>query len=76
LAERFEHRFRPLSAGVAVPVFAFLSAGVTLGGLTGLRSALTDPVAIGVIVGLVVGKTVGVLGGAWLVARLRSGQRA
>uniref|UniRef100_UPI00249BD7C3 Na+/H+ antiporter NhaA n=1 Tax=Pseudomonas sp. PS02285 TaxID=2991441 RepID=UPI00249BD7C3 len=28
LAEVFEHRFRPLSAGVAVPVFAFFSAGV------------------------------------------------
>ncbi len=70
LAEHFEHRFRPLSAGVAVPVFAFLSAGVTVGGLSGLRSALTDPVAVGVIVGLVVGKTAGVLGGAWLVARL------
>ena len=69
LAEHFEHRFRPLSAGVAVPVFAFLSAGVTVGGLHGLGSALTDPVAVGVIVGLVVGKTTGVLGGAWLVAR-------
>ena len=28
LAEHFEHRFRPLSAGVAVPVFAFFAAGV------------------------------------------------
>jgi NhaA family Na+:H+ antiporter len=70
LAQHFEHRFRPLSAAVAVPVFAFLSAGVTVGGLSGLRAALTDPVAVGVIVGLVVGKTVGVLGGAWLVAQL------
>lgn len=26
LAEEFEHRFRPLSAGIAVPVFAFFSA--------------------------------------------------
>ena len=32
LAEHFEHRFRPLSAGVAVPVFAFFAAGVTIGG--------------------------------------------
>ena len=29
LAEHFEHRWRPISAGVAVPVFAFFSAGVT-----------------------------------------------
>jgi Na+/H+ antiporter 1 len=28
LAEHFEHRFRPLSTGVAVPVLAFFAAGV------------------------------------------------
>ena len=27
LAEHFEHRIRPISAGVAVPVFAFFAAG-------------------------------------------------
>jgi NhaA family Na+:H+ antiporter len=69
LAEHFEHRFRPLSAGVAVPVFAFFAAGVAIGGAAGLASALTEPVAVGVIAALVIGKTVGILGGAWLVAR-------
>src|SRR5215217_4042271 len=69
LAEHFEHRFRPLSAGVAVPVFAFLSAGVTVGGLSGLGAALSDRVAIGIIVGLVVGKTIGISAAAWAVAR-------
>jgi NhaA family Na+:H+ antiporter len=59
LAERFEHRWRPVSAGVAVPVFALFAAGVTLGGLAGLRVGLLDPVAVGTIVGLVVGKTIG-----------------
>ena len=62
LAEHFEHRFRPLSAGVAVPVFAFFAAGVTVGGLDrARRDALTDPVALGIVAGLVVGKTVGIL---------------
>ena len=69
LAEHFEHRFRPISAGVAVPVFAFLSAGVTIGGLSGLAAALTDPVAVGIIVGLVVGKPIGITAATWLVAR-------
>jgi NhaA family Na+:H+ antiporter len=69
LAEHFEHRVRPLSAGVAVPIFAFLAAGVPLGGLTGLASALTDPVAVGVVAGLVLGKPIGILGTAWLAAR-------
>src|SRR5680860_1194672 len=66
LAEHFEHRWRPLSASVAVPVFAFFAAGVTVGGANGLSSALRDPVAIGILVGLVVGKPVGVLGLAML----------
>jgi NhaA family Na+:H+ antiporter len=32
LAEHFEHKLRPISAGVAVPAFAFFAAGVTIGG--------------------------------------------
>lgn len=69
LAEHFEHRIRPLSAGVAVPVFAFFAAGVTVGGLTGLKESLTDPIALGIVAGLVIGKPVGVLGTTYLVAR-------
>jgi len=70
LSEVFEHRFRPLSAGFAVPVFAFFSAGVAVGGWNGLASALSDPVALGIIVGLVAGKPIGILGTTWLVTRL------
>ncbi|MDG5486395.1 Na+/H+ antiporter NhaA [Mycolicibacterium gadium] len=60
LAEHFEHKLRPLSAGVAVPVFAFFAAGVSLGGFTGLKNALSDPIALGIVLGLVVGKPVGI----------------
>ncbi len=70
LAEHFEHRFRPISTGIAVPVFAFLSAGVALGGLSGLGEALRDPIALGIILGLVVGKSLGVFGATFAVARL------
>jgi NhaA family Na+:H+ antiporter len=69
LAEHFEHRLRPLSAGVAVPVFAFFAAGVTVGGLSGLGNSLVDPVALGIGVALVAGKTVGITAATWLVAR-------
>ncbi|TQS44751.1 Na+/H+ antiporter NhaA [Cryptosporangium phraense] len=69
LAEHFEHRFRPLSAGVAVPVFAFFAAGVPIGGLDGLGAALADPVAIGIVAGLVAGKTLGISVTTWAVAR-------
>ena len=70
LAEHFEHRLRPISAGIAVPIFAFFAAGVEIGGLTGLTESLTDPIALGIIAGLVLGKPIGILGTAWLTARL------
>ncbi|HUX72014.1 MAG TPA: Na+/H+ antiporter NhaA, partial [Cellulomonadaceae bacterium] len=76
LAEHFEHRFRPLSAGVAVPIFALLSAGVSVGGWSGLTSAAHDPVVLGIIVGLVVGKPIGILGATWLVARFTRAELA
>ena len=69
LAEHFEHRFRPLSSGFAVPVFAFFAAGVSIAGGGGVGAALTDPVTVGVVVGLVVGKVIGVLGATYLVQR-------
>jgi NhaA family Na+:H+ antiporter len=69
LAEHFEHRFRPVSSGFAVPVFALLSAGVTIGGLSGLGASLSDSVAVGIVAGLVIGKTVGITAATWLVAR-------
>ena len=69
LAEHFERRLRPISAGIAVPIFALMSAGVSIGGTSGLVAALTDPVAVGIVVGLIIGKPVGILTATWLVAR-------
>lgn len=67
-AERWEHRWRPVSAGFAVPVFALFAAGVTLTA-GAFSAAFRDPVAQGVALGLVVGKPLGILGATWLVAR-------
>ncbi|MGD9620346.1 MAG: Na+/H+ antiporter NhaA [Mycolicibacterium sp.] len=61
MAEHFEHLIRPVSAGIAIPVFAFLAAGVSIGGLSGFTRALGDPIALGIVLGLVVGKPVGIL---------------
>ncbi|MER6673828.1 Na+/H+ antiporter NhaA [Streptomyces sp. NPDC000983] len=66
--ERVEHLVRPLSAGLAVPLFALFSAGVTVGG-GALGEVFTQPETLGVVLGLVVGKTVGIFGGTWLTAR-------
>jgi len=68
LAERMEHRLRPWSAGIAVPVFAFFAAGVTVVS-GGFGASLGDAAALGVIVGLVAGKAVGIFAGTWLFAR-------
>jgi NhaA family Na+:H+ antiporter len=68
VAHLFEHRMRPISAGFAVPVFAFFASGVTVVG-GGFLAAAQDEVALGVVAGLVVGKLVGVFGTTWLVAR-------
>lgn len=69
MAEHFEHVMRPISAGFAVPIFAFFSAGVALGGVAGLKSAFTDTVALGILGALIIGKFVGVLGATWLVTK-------
>jgi NhaA family Na+:H+ antiporter len=66
-SERLEHRLAPIAAGLAVPFFALMSAGVVLRGGTTL---VTEPVALGVLLGLVVGKPLGIFGGAWLLTRL------
>jgi NhaA family Na+:H+ antiporter len=76
LAEHFEHRWRPLSAGVAVPIFAFFAAGVSVAGAGGLGASLRDAVTVGIIVGLVAGKALGITGATWLVQRFTRAQLA
>lgn len=66
--ERIEHLVRPLSAGLAVPLFALFSAGVSLSG-GALAGVFTRPETLGVVLGLVVGKTIGIFGGTWLATR-------
>jgi NhaA family Na+:H+ antiporter len=72
-AERVEHRLRPVSAGLAVPFFALMSAGVAV---EGGWSIVTDPVALGIAGGLILGKAVGVFGGAWAVITLTRAELA
>jgi len=70
LAPHFADRWGVVATLFAVPVFAFFAAGVTIGGVEGLRSALTDPIAIGIIVGLVLGKPIGILATTFLLSRV------
>ncbi|MES5819602.1 Na+/H+ antiporter NhaA [Streptomyces sp. RG80] len=66
--EHIEHLVRPLSAGLAVPMFALFSAGVSVSG-GALGDVFTKPETLGVVLGLVVGKALGIFGGTWLTAR-------
>lgn len=66
--ERVEHLLRPLSAGLAVPLFALFNAGVAFSAQA-LADVFQEPETLGVVLGLVVGKTAGIFGGTWAAAR-------
>lgn len=66
--ERTEHLLRPVSAGVAVPLFALFAAGVSVSAPV-LGQVFTRPEPLGVVLGLVIGKAVGIFGGTYLAAR-------
>lgn len=73
--DQWEHTWRPISAGFAVPAFALFAAGVPVS-VDKLLAAVTSPVGIGIVAGLIIGKVVGVLGGSWLTARLTRAELA
>jgi Na+:H+ antiporter, NhaA family len=66
--DSYDRSLRPFVAGVAVPIFAFMAAGVDLRA-DGLISTLQSPITLGIIAGLVIGKPLGIVGGSWLMAR-------
>ena len=61
---------------MAVPLFAFFAAGVSVAGAGALANSLRDPVAIGIMLALVLGKTIGITGSTWLVQRFTRAQLA
>ena len=63
--DRATARFHPISAAIAVPLFALFAAAVDLRSID-LGVVIASPILLGVLVGLVVGKPVGIL----LAARL------
>lgn len=67
--QRFEHGLHPWVSFFIMPVFALANAGVTIG--SGLSSALTHPVSIGIILGLFLGKQIGIFGFSYLAVKLK-----
>jgi len=66
-AERMEHLVRPVSTGIAVPVFAFFAAGVAVSGDV-LSGAAGSVVTWGIVAGLVLGKPLGIVGSSMLLS--------
>lgn len=73
LADRALKFFLPISSYVAVPVFVFVSAGVSLAVIG--ACATTSPVFAGIVAGLLVGKPLGVVLFVWIAERFFGGRR-
>ena len=67
---QYEHRLKPVSSGLALPIFAFFAAGVSLVDGGGPAAVIGQPVVAAIAAGLVIGKVVGVLGTTALVTRV------
>lgn len=69
----FQDTLHPCVAYLILPLFAFVSAGVSFETLP--RAALLSPPALGVMLGLMIGKPLGVFGATLLAVATRLGRR-
>ncbi|MFQ5432956.1 MAG: Na+/H+ antiporter NhaA [Nitrospinota bacterium] len=67
-AKEIEHDLHYWVAFFILPLFAFVNAGVALGGMS--LSRMAGPVPLGIILGLFIGKQAGVFGFSWLAIKL------
>lgn len=68
-ADRWIHFWHPVSAGLVVPVFALMAAGVRVSPAA-IGDMITSPVGLGIVLGLTFGKAIGVFLGAYATTRL------
>jgi NhaA family Na+:H+ antiporter len=70
-AARYRDRLQPLSALVALPIFAMFATGVHFDAFT--PALLVSPIVMGILIALVVGKPLGIMATSWIcthIARL------
>ncbi|MEN9923654.1 MAG: hypothetical protein RIS09_1168 [Actinomycetota bacterium] len=67
-SEKYGKTWHPISAGFAVPLFAFFAAGVNVSEV-GLENFDLN-LALGISLGLLIGKPVGIVGFAWLTTKI------
>jgi NhaA family Na+:H+ antiporter len=65
--ETLLHNLHPWVAFCILPLFAFVNAGVALGGMS--FKSLFEPVPLGIILGLFIGKQLGVFAVAWITIK-------
>lgn len=69
-AHKFDYEVRPYSSAIALPIFAFFAAGVSIIDKDNQGQMLTEPLVIAIVLGLVLGKLIGILGITALVTKL------
>ncbi|MCI1983785.1 MAG: Na+/H+ antiporter NhaA [Bifidobacteriaceae bacterium] len=62
-AERYHDRLVPVSALIALPIFAFFATGISLHGMS--VAVLASPLVLGLVLALVVGKPLGIMAVSW-----------
>jgi NhaA family Na+:H+ antiporter len=67
-AARYRDRLQPLSALVALPIFAMFATGVHFDTFT--PALFVSPIALGIVVALVVGKPLGIMATSWICTHL------
>ena len=67
--QRFEHGLHPWVAFFIMPVFALANAGVTIG--SGIVSAVSNPISMGIISGLFIGKQIGIFSFSYFAVKLK-----
>lgn len=71
MTHAFVEKLGPWSSGLALPIFAFFSAGIpVLGAEGGLGGALTDPITYAIALALPLGKLIGIWGSVAVLTRL------
>ena len=68
LSKEMEHDLHSWVAFMILPFFAFVNAGVNLGGIS-IKDMLT-PVPLGIMLALFLGKQIGVFGFSWLAIKM------
>lgn len=67
--DKLQKTLQPAVAFVALPFFAFLSAGVRIG-----SGEIEISIMAGILIAMIVGKPLGVLGATWLVTKSKLGK--